>query len=70
MNDQENIIREYEDLRNEVKQKIELHNSLITFMITTVIAVLAFALESKNTLLYLLPFGYMGSYNNKKNYDF
>lgn len=57
MNDRENVIREYEDLRNEVKQKIELHNSLITFMITTVIAVLAFALESKNTPMYLLPFG-------------
>lgn len=57
MNEQENIIIEYEDLRNEVKQKIELHNSLITFMITTVIAVLAFALESKSILLYLLPFG-------------
>lgn len=57
MNEQENIVREYEDLRNEIKQKIELHNSLITFMITTVVAVLAFALERENTLLYLLPFG-------------
>lgn len=57
MNAQENVIREYEDLRNEIKQKIELHNSLITFMITTVIAILAFALESENTLLFLLPFG-------------
>lgn len=56
MNEQENIIREYETLREEIKQKIELHNSLITFMITTVVAILAFALESNNTLLYLLPF--------------
>lgn len=35
------LIKEYEELRNEVRQKIELHNSLITFMITTVVAVLA-----------------------------
>jgi len=57
MTEQEIIVKEYEDLRGEIKQKIELHNSLITFMITTVVAVLAFALESKNSLLYLLPFG-------------
>lgn len=57
MNEQENIIKEYEDLRSEIKQKIELHNSLITFMVTTVVAVLAFALESNNPLLFLLPFG-------------
>lgn len=57
MDEQEKIIKEYEDLRDEIKQKIELHNSLITFMITTVIAILAFAVEGKNTLLYLLPFG-------------
>lgn len=56
MNDQENIIREYETLREEIKHKIELHNSLITFMITTTVAVLAFALESNNVQLYLLPF--------------
>lgn len=55
--DENNILKEYEDLRNEIKQKIELHNSQIIFMITTVIAILAFALESKNELLYLLPFG-------------
>ncbi len=57
LKEQEGIIKQYEDLRNEIKQKIELQNSLVTFMITTVIAVLAFALDSKNTILYLLPFG-------------
>ncbi len=56
MTKQEIIIKEYEDLRGEIKQKIELHNSLSTFMITTVVAILAFALESDNSLLYLLPF--------------
>ena len=55
-NVQNNILKEYDELRSEIKQKIELHNSLITFMITTVVAVLAFALDNDNTLLYLLPF--------------
>lgn len=49
--------KEYEDLRNEIKQKIEIHNSLITFMITAVVAILAFAVENDKALLYLLPFG-------------
>ena len=56
-NNPDNIIKEYEELRNEIKQKVELHNSLITFMITTVIAILAFAVEGDSTILYLLPFG-------------
>lgn len=55
--DKDNLIREYEELRNEINQKVELHNSLVTFMITTVVAILAFALESENSLLYILPFG-------------
>ena len=37
-------------------QKIELYNSLITFMITTVVALLTFALTQNEPLLYLLPF--------------
>ncbi len=53
----DNIIKEYEDIRGEIKQKIELHNSLIMFMITTVVAVLAFAVQGDNSILYLLPFG-------------
>lgn len=56
MDENGNILKEYEDIRGEIKQKIELHNSLITFMITTVVAVLAFALERNNPALYLLPF--------------
>lgn len=55
--DKDNLIIEYEELRNEINQKVELHNSLVTFMITTVVAILAFALESENSLLYILPFG-------------
>lgn len=54
---QDNIIREYDGLRNAITQKIQLHNSLTTFMITSVIAVFAFALGNDNMLLYLLPFG-------------
>lgn len=57
MNKQDNMIKEYEELRNEIQKKTELHNSLVTFMITTVVAVLAFALDNDNTLLYLLPYG-------------
>ena len=57
MNEHDEIIKEYEELRGEIKQKIELHNSLITFMITAVVAVLAFAVEGNNSILYLLPFG-------------
>ncbi len=53
----DNVIKEYEDIRGEIKQKIELHNSLIMFMITTVVAVLAFAVQGDNSILYLLPFG-------------
>lgn len=56
MHKDEYIMKEYEDIRGEIKQKIELHNSLITFMITTVVAVLAFALERNNSALYLWLF--------------
>ncbi len=57
MSKKENIIKEYEQLRGEIEQKIGIQNSLITFMITAVIAVLAFAVEGSNSILYLLPFG-------------
>lgn len=57
MSAQENLLVEYKELRSEIQQEISLHNSLITFMITTVVAVLAFALDNNNILLYLLPFG-------------
>lgn len=56
MSKKENIIKEYETLREEMLQKIELHNSLITFMITTVVALLTFSLTQHEPLLYLLPF--------------
>lgn len=55
--EQDNLIKEYENLRDEIKQKIQLHNSLITFMIGAVITILAFALEKENASLFLLPFG-------------
>lgn len=57
MDTYEILLKEYECLKSEIQQKIELHNSLTMFMITTVIAILAFALESDNSLLYLLTFG-------------
>lgn len=57
MSKKDNILKEYETLREEMLQKIELHNSLITFMITTVVALLTFALTQNEPLLYLSPFG-------------
>ena len=48
--------KEYDTLRNEINQKIELHNSLITFTITTTVAILTFALSQNNVFLYLTPF--------------
>lgn len=57
MNKQEIMIKEYEELRSEIEQKIGIQNSLITFMITAVIAVLTFAIGGNNSILYLLPFG-------------
>lgn len=50
------MIHEYEILRNELNQKIEMVNSLITFTLTTVVAILTFALTKQNALFYLLPF--------------
>lgn len=48
--------KEYDALRNEINQKIELHNSLLTFTITTTVAILTFALSQNNAILYLIPF--------------
>lgn len=55
----ENRIKEYEILRNEIDQKIELHNTLLTFTITTVVAVLSFVLlqeQPYSAFLFLIPF--------------
>lgn len=52
----EHMLKEYETLREEMLQKIEIHNSLITFMITTVSALLTFSLTHDEPLLYLLSF--------------
>lgn len=53
-----NMIKEYESLRNEILQKIQLTNTLLNFAVTTAVAILAFAVESKNknALLFLVPF--------------
>lgn len=55
----ENRIKEYEILRNEIDQKIELHNTLLTFTITTVVAILSFVLlqdQPYSAFLFLIPF--------------
>lgn len=54
-----NRIKEYEILRSEIEQKIELHNTLLTFTITTVVAILSFVLlqeQPYNAFLFLIPF--------------
>lgn len=54
----DNLLIEYNNLRTEINQKIELHNTLLTFTITTVVAILTFAFvqEDINPYLFLLPF--------------
>ena len=52
----EQILKEYEMLRQEINQKIELHNTLLTFTITSTILVLTVAASEKMTSLYLFPF--------------
>ena len=48
-------LKEYDNLKNEINQKMALRNTLITFTITTTIAVLTLALSQNITSLYLLP---------------
>lgn len=50
------MIKEYDSLRNEINQKIELHNTLLTFTITATVTSLTFALSQNKTILYLIPF--------------
>lgn len=51
-----NSMKEYDSLRSEINQKIELHNTLLTFTITTTVAILTFALSQDLPALYLLSF--------------
>ncbi len=54
-----NKILEYNNLRKEIDDKIKMHNSFLTFTITTVVAVLTFALSNgiHTPFLCLVPFG-------------
>ena len=58
MNRQELLMKEYQNLRDEITQEIGLHNTLLTFTITTTIAVLSFVFVQDTILpfLFLLPF--------------
>ena len=59
MDTNKNILKEFDYLKNEINQKIILHNNLLTFTITTVVAILSFALGAKNKVnphLFLMPF--------------
>ena len=39
-----NLMKEYDNLRNEINQLISLHNTLLTFTITAVVTILTLAL--------------------------
>lgn len=54
----QSVDAEYKMVRSEIEQKISLHNSLLTFTITTTVAILAIAAgnANSNAFLYLLPF--------------
>lgn len=56
--DTQTLNKEYQLIRNEIDQKITLHNTLLTFTITTTVAILAIAIkgENSNAFLFLLPF--------------
>ena len=51
-----NSMKEYDNLRNEINQLISLHNTLLTFTITAVVTILTIALSENMTILYLIPF--------------
>ena len=61
-----NEVKEYEFLRNEIMQKVELHNKLITFTITTTLTILTIAFSGltlelsqdffvDNSVLFIIP---------------
>lgn len=56
------ILKEYEMLRSEIEQKISLHNTLLTFIITSTVAVITIAISEGITILYLFPF--LHNYSN------
>lgn len=47
---------EYSHIKNEINQKIELHNSLLTFTITTTVLILSYGISEQEPLLFLVPF--------------
>lgn len=55
----EELLKEYDTLRVEILQKMSLENTLVTFTITTVVAILTFGLSQNkpmNPYFFLLPF--------------
>lgn len=52
----EQQINEYVTLRGEISQRMTTNNNLITFTITTTVAILSFAIKENLTILFLLPF--------------
>lgn len=52
----DDILNEYRELRAEMLQKVELHNTLLTFLYTTVAAVFGLAVALSNSSICLLAF--------------
>lgn len=53
---EDQLLKEYEFLRNEIDQQQSLHNTLVTFTITTVVAVISFAATQSNPIMYLFAY--------------
>lgn len=51
-----NLLEEYRILHNEINQKIALQNTILTFTITTTVAILTIAVSENITIIYLVPF--------------
>lgn len=47
---------EYSHVKNEINQKIELYNSLLTFTITTTVLIISYGVSESATWLFLVPF--------------
>lgn len=56
MENPEYLCKEYDRIQEEIMHKLELHNSLLTFTITTSVALMTLAITQQSTILYLMPF--------------
>lgn len=50
------VEKEYDILRHEIDEKLAMHNTLLTFTITSTIVILTVAVSEEEPILYLFPF--------------